>query len=84
VRIIDAAENGRHLGELSIGTNAMARFTGNITEDKKGIGRVHFALGHSVVGSGGPPSSIHIDLLILQPNVWIDDTPVVEHGRVCV
>ena len=84
VSIIDAAENGRHLGELSIGTNPMARFTGNITEDKKGIGRVHFALGHSVVGSGGPHSPIHIDLLIMQPNVWIDDTPVVEHGRVCV
>jgi leucyl aminopeptidase (aminopeptidase T) len=84
VDIIDGALNGRHLGELSIGTNKMARFTGNITEDKKGIGRVHFALGHNVVGSGGPPSSIHIDLVIMQPNVWIDDTQVVEFGRVCI
>jgi leucyl aminopeptidase (aminopeptidase T) len=84
IDIIDGAENGRHLGELSIGTNSMARFTGNITEDKKGIGRVHFALGHSVVGSGGPSSPIHIDLLIMQPDVWIDDTQVVERGRVCV
>jgi leucyl aminopeptidase (aminopeptidase T) len=84
IDIVDEALNGRHLGELSIGTNSMARFTGNITEDKKGIGRVHFALGHSVVGSGGPPSSIHIDLLILQPDVWIDDTQVVKRGRVSV
>ncbi len=82
--IVGQAVNGRHLGELSIGTNAMARFTGNITEDKKGLGRVHFALGHSVVGSGGPPSSIHVDLLIMTPTVWIDEVPVVERGRVCV
>jgi len=82
--IVDRAVNGRHLGELSIGTNAMARFTGNITEDKKGVGRVHFALGHSVVGSGGPPSSIHLDLLILAPDVWIDDILVVERGKIRV
>jgi leucyl aminopeptidase (aminopeptidase T) len=84
IDIVDNAQNGRHLGELSIGTNPKARFTGNITEDKKGIGRVHFALGHSVVGSGGPPSSIHLDLLIMTPDVWIDDTQVVRHGKVCV
>lgn len=84
VEIVDNAQNGRHLGELSIGTNSMARFTGNITEDKKGIGRVHFALGHSVVGSGGPPSTIHLDLLIMTPDVWIDETQVVRRGAVCV
>lgn len=74
-RIIDGVENGDNLGELSIGTNRWARFGGNITEDKKQLGTVHFALGNSVVG-GTVKSPIHLDLLITNPVYEVDGTVI--------
>ena len=70
-RIIEGVENARNLGELSIGTNRWARFGGNITEDKKQLGTMHFALGNSVVG-GNVKSPIHLDLLITTPTYEVD------------
>lgn len=80
-RIIDGIENADNLGELSIGTNPSARFNGNITEDKKQLGTVHFALGNSVVG-GTVKSPVHIDLLLLKPTVEVDGRRIVEAGKV--
>jgi len=70
-QIIDGVENGGNLGELSIGTNRWARFGGNITEDKKQLGTMHFALGNSVVG-GNVKSPIHLDLLMNSPTYEVD------------
>lgn len=77
--LIEGVENGDNLGELSIGTNRWARFGGNITEDKKQLGTVHFALGNSVVG-GTVKSPIHIDLLITQPTYEVDGVAIVRDG----
>lgn len=77
--IIDGVENGDNLGELSIGTNRWARFGGNITEDKKQLGTVHFALGNSVVG-GTVKSPIHLDLLITKPTFEVDGVVLVRDG----
>lgn len=79
--IIRPIENGDNIGELSIGTNPMARFLGNITEDKKQIGTVHFALGNSVVG-GPVKADIHLDLLILKPTVEVDGTTLIRDGEI--
>ena len=79
IDIIDGVENGRNLGELSIGTNRWARFGGNITEDKKQLGTMHFALGNSVVG-GNVRSPIHLDLLITKPTYEVDGQVLVEAG----
>ena len=77
--IIDGVENGDNLGELSIGTNRWATFGGNITEDKKQLGTVHFALGNSVVG-GTVKSPIHLDLLITKPTYEVDGVVLVRDG----
>jgi leucyl aminopeptidase (aminopeptidase T) len=81
LRNIEGIENADNLGEVSIGTNPSARFTGNITEDKKQIGTVHFALGNSVVG-GEVKSPVHIDLLILKPTVEVDGRTLVRAGEI--
>lgn len=81
--IIDGIENSDNLGEISIGTNRWARFSGNITEDKKQLGTVHFALGNSVVG-GTVRSSVHIDLLMLRPTVEVDGEVLVKAGEIVV
>jgi leucyl aminopeptidase (aminopeptidase T) len=79
--IIRPIENGDNIGELSIGTNPMARFLGNITEDKKQIGTVHFALGNSVVG-GPVKAEIHLDLLIMKPTLSVDGTTLFQDGEI--
>jgi leucyl aminopeptidase (aminopeptidase T) len=80
-RIIEPIANGDNLGELSVGTNPAARFTGNVTEDKKAVGTSHFALGNSVVG-GTVQADIHLDLLMMKPTIEVDGTRIVEEGRV--
>lgn len=80
-RMIDGVENGDNLGEISIGTNPSARFLGNITEDKKQVGTVHFALGNSVVG-GKVKAPIHVDLLLLTPTVEVDGELLVQDGKI--
>jgi leucyl aminopeptidase (aminopeptidase T) len=80
-KILEPIENGFNLGELSIGTNETARFTGNVTEDKKAIGTSHFALGNSVVG-GSVKADIHMDLLILKPTIEVDGVRLVTEGQI--
>lgn len=79
--IVASIPNADNLGELSVGTNRWARFTGNITEDKKQEGAVHFALGNSVLG-GTVTSEVHIDLVLLRPTVIADGRVVVDEGRI--
>lgn len=80
-KILTPIENGFNLGELSIGTNETARFTGNVTEDKKALGTSHFALGNSVVG-GTVKADIHMDLLILKPTIEVDGVRLVTDGEI--
>ncbi len=78
-----SATDGRNLGELSVGTNRSARFTGNITEDKKRMGTMHFALGSSVLG-GPVLGGIHLDMLIVHPTLEVDGRVVVDEGKIVV
>lgn len=80
-QILTPIENGFNLGELSIGTNETARFTGNVTEDKKALGTSHFALGNSVVG-GDVKADIHMDLLMLKPTIEVDGVRLVTDGEI--
>ncbi len=80
-RIIAPIKNGDNLGELSIGTNPSATFTGNVTEDKKALGTSHFALGNSVVG-GTVKADIHLDLLMMKPTIHVDGVLLVDSGKV--
>ena len=81
--ILEGVENSDNLGELSIGTNPAAGSTGDITEDKKQLGTVHFALGNSVVG-GTVKSPVHIDLLVQFPTVEIDGAVVVRDREILI
>ncbi|MFQ6076014.1 MAG: aminopeptidase [Candidatus Bathyarchaeia archaeon] len=72
--------NSYNIAEFAIGTNPEARLTGNVSEDKKGLGRVHIALGDNSTLSGRVRSKTHLDGVILKPTVVIDDRVIVEHG----
>lgn len=67
--------------EFAIGTNPNARLIGNLAEDKKLLGTVHFAIGDNKSLGGVVESSVHLDGLMLKPTVLIDEKALVKAGR---
>lgn len=76
----NADENAGNLAEFAIGTNPDARLIGNLAEDKKVAGTVHFAVGDNQGIGGSVESNIHLDGLVSRPTVTLDDETVVEDG----
>ncbi|MFB6302229.1 MAG: aminopeptidase [Haloferacaceae archaeon] len=79
--IEDADEHAGNMAEFAIGTNPDARLIGNLAEDKKLAGTVHFAVGDNESLGGSVRSDIHLDGLVLDPTVRLDDEVVVEDGE---
>lgn len=80
--ILDANdENGGNLAEFAIGTNPEAKLIGNLAEDKKREGTIHFAIGDNESLGGSIQSDIHLDGVIKTPTVSLDGTTLVEDGR---
>ena len=77
-------EHGRSLAELGIGTNPAAILTGNVLEDEKVIGTIHLAFGTSAGMGGVNLAGVHIDGVVLQPTVELDDERVLDDGRLLV
>ncbi|WP_223593892.1 aminopeptidase [Neobacillus bataviensis] len=65
--------NGRIIAEFGIGTNKKARLTGNVLEDEKVYGTVHIAFGSNKPFGGTNEAGVHIDCVIKDPIVTIDD-----------
>lgn len=76
--------DGTNVAELGIGTNSRAILTGNILEDEKIAGTAHVAFGASAAIGGTVQVPVHLDVVALQPEVTIDDTPVTLEGRLLV
>ncbi len=66
-------KNGRTIAEFAIGTNPKAILSGNILEDEKILGTIHFAFGSNVTLGGKNQSNIHLDGVITNPTIYIDD-----------
>lgn len=80
----NAGGHPRNLAEFAIGTNPDARLIGNLAEDKKKSGTVHFAIGDDTSLGGELQSEIHFDGLVLDPTVELDGEVVVDAGRLQV
>lgn len=76
----DADENATNLAEFAIGTNPKAKLIGNLAEDKKREGTIHFAVGDNESLGGSTKSNIHLDGVIRTPTVEVDGTTLVENG----
>ncbi|WP_280535951.1 aminopeptidase [Halopenitus sp. POP-27] len=78
---IEGADAGaRNLAEFAIGTNPDARLVGNLAEDKKRLGTIHFAIGDDRTLAGETRSSIHLDGLVRKPTVELDGTRILDAG----
>ncbi len=79
--ILGEREEARNVGELGIGTNDKARLTGIILEDEKVYGTVHIAFGTNSGFGGKVSAGVHIDGIILKPNLWVDDRRILKDGE---
>jgi aminopeptidase len=74
-------ELGTNLAELGVGTNDMARLTGNILEDEKILGTVHVAFGASAGIGGTVAVPIHLDVVIVDASLDVDGQTVLDRGH---
>ncbi len=70
----------RNLGEFGIGTNPGARVSGVILEDEKVLGTVHIALGSNFDFGGRVRAPVHLDGIIMRPNVYVDGRLIMKEG----
>ena len=69
------------VAELGIGLNPKAKITGNILEDEKVIGTVHIALGNNLSYGRSNDVPLHLDGVIRDPDIYIDNSIVMEKGQ---
>lgn len=78
----DEERNTRHLGELGIGLNPNARISCNVLEDEKVGGTVHFAIGMNLENDAH--ALIHLDSLVLRPDLFIDGEQIMKEGKLLI
>lgn len=77
-------EPGTNVAELGIGTNERAALTGNVLEDEKILGTAHVAFGASAAIGGTVQVPVHVDCVVMRPDVEIDGEPIVRGGELLV
>jgi len=82
--IDEVGDRGRNLAELGVGTNYMAVISGAILEDEKVAGTVHLALGNNVSMGGTFNVGFHVDGIITNPTLRIDDFVLLDRGMLKV
>jgi aminopeptidase len=76
--------DGTNVAELGIGTNEKAVLSGEILEDEKILGSAHVAFGASAAIGGTVQVPVHLDCLVMEPDVTVDGEPVVDNGALIV
>ena len=77
-------ERNSTIGELGIGTNPAARLTGVILEDEKIYGTIHIAFGTNTSFGGVNKANCHLDGIVLNPTLYLDDKLVIENGNIVI
>ena len=77
-------EKGTNVAELGIGTNEKATLSGNLIEDEKILATAHVAFGASAAIGGTVQVPVHLDCVVLKPDVAIDGEPLVRGGELLV
>ena len=77
-------EHGTNVAELGIGTNEKAELTGNLLEDEKILGSCHVAFGASAAIGGTVQVPVHLDCVVMRPDVSVDGEALVRAGNLLV
>lgn len=73
--------DGRIIAEFGIGTNPSAQLTGIVLEDEKVYGTIHIAFGSNKPFGGKTEAGVHIDCVVKEPTVYIDENLIMENGK---
>src|SRR3954470_20224741 len=76
--------DGENVAELGVGANDRATITGNVLEDEKVLGTLHVAFGASAGFGGVVTVRVHIDCVVLKPELALDGEPLLSGGRLLV
>jgi leucyl aminopeptidase (aminopeptidase T) len=71
----------RNIAEFGVGTHDSAKISGNTLEDEKVKGTIHFAVGDNASMGGIVKVPLHLDGIVRNPTVWLDDVLWMEKGR---
>ncbi len=77
----DSGEESYKIAEFGIGLNPKAKISGNVTEDEKVLGTVHIALGNNTGLGGVNYAKVHLDGVIKNPTVLIDNWVIINNGK---
>ena len=80
--IVENIKDAANIAEIGVGLNPMCRRNGDFEEEKKARGNVHIAIGDNIFYGGEVYSPVHMDMVIYQPTVSLDDQKIVEDGNV--
>jgi leucyl aminopeptidase (aminopeptidase T) len=72
------------VAELGVGTNEKATLTGNVLEDEKLLGTVHVAFGASAAIGGTVQVPVHLDCVVMKPDLTVDGQALVRGGELLV
>ena len=72
------------VAELGIGSNEKAILTGEVLEDEKILGTIHVAFGASAGIGGTVQVPVHLDCVVMKPEVTLDREPIVRAGELLV
>ncbi|MFA6293651.1 MAG: aminopeptidase [Victivallales bacterium] len=76
-----AGPGAMKIAEFGIGTNLHLEMTGNLLGDEKVVGTIHFAFGNNESMGGNNDVKVHIDCLLLQPDILIDNKQMMHRGK---
>ena len=85
VNRVDNSKNAYNLAEFGIGTNPYAKISGCTLEDEKVLGTCHFAFGDNTSYEGGTiDSTIHLDIIIKNVTVKLDNKIIINNGKILI
>lgn len=73
-----------NIAELAFGTNPNSRLTGHTSEIKKKLGTIHIGIGDNHTLGGTVISNTHLDFVINNPTVFVDDKVILDRGKLMI
>lgn len=77
-----SGRDARAVAEFGVGTNYKAILSGQILEDEKVLGTIHIAFGNNISMGGSISVNSHIDGLVKEPTVYLDNKPFMIKGKI--
>lgn len=71
-----------NIGEFGVGLNPKCRICGSMLEDEGVYGTIHFGIGDNHTMGGCVESSMHTDVVVKNPTVFINEKRVIKSGEI--